>query len=111
MTEPMRKLSDLLPLSHVIGALRDGWLRATDDAQALWYCLLVTAVALTPPSPWAHNRGMTMTVATAHTDPDSDRVHEDAHRSVRRTVRSASRSPSRLTRRRRTGSTGRERPS
>jgi ABC-2 type transport system permease protein len=46
MTEPMQALSDALPLTHVIGALREGWLGATDDPRALWWSLLVTAVAV-----------------------------------------------------------------
>jgi ABC-2 type transport system permease protein len=46
MTAPMQALADVLPLSHVIGALRHGWLGATDDPTALWWSLLVTAVAV-----------------------------------------------------------------
>jgi ABC-2 type transport system permease protein len=45
MTGPMRWLSDLLPLSHVIGGLRMSWLGATDDPHALWWAL-VTGVAV-----------------------------------------------------------------
>lgn len=46
MTAPMQTLSDLLPLSHVIGGLRQSWLGATDDPQALWWTVLVTVVAV-----------------------------------------------------------------
>jgi ABC-2 type transport system permease protein len=46
MTGPMRWLSDLLPLSHVIGGLRMSWLGATDDPHALWWTALVTGVAV-----------------------------------------------------------------
>jgi ABC-2 type transport system permease protein len=45
MTGPMRALSDVLPLTHVIGGLRMSWLGATDDPRALWWTVLVTAVA------------------------------------------------------------------
>lgn len=46
MTGPMQALSDVLPLTHVIGGLRESWLGATDDPQALWWTALVTAVAV-----------------------------------------------------------------
>jgi ABC-type polysaccharide/polyol phosphate export permease len=42
----MQTVSDVLPLSHVIGGLRQSWLGATDDPQALWWTVLVTAVAV-----------------------------------------------------------------
>lgn len=45
MTPAMQSLSDVLPLSHVIGGLRQSWLGATDDPHALWWPLLVAAVA------------------------------------------------------------------
>lgn len=46
MTPTMQSISDVLPLSHVVGGLRQAWLGATDDPHALWWPLLVTAVAL-----------------------------------------------------------------
>jgi len=46
MTGPMRTLSDILPLSHVIGGLRQSWLGTTDDPHALWWPLLVAALAV-----------------------------------------------------------------
>ncbi len=46
MTPAMRTLSDALPLSHVIGGLRQAWLGTTDDPHALWWPLLVAAVAV-----------------------------------------------------------------
>ncbi|HEX6237589.1 MAG TPA: ABC transporter permease [Acidimicrobiales bacterium] len=46
MTGPMQALSDVLPLTHIIGGLRESWLGATDDPQALWWTVLVTAVAV-----------------------------------------------------------------
>lgn len=46
MTGPMRALSDVLPLSHVIGGLRQSWLGATDDPRALWWTMLVTCAAV-----------------------------------------------------------------
>jgi ABC-2 type transport system permease protein len=46
MTEPMQALSDVLPLSHVIGGLRESWLGATDDPQALWWTALVSLAAV-----------------------------------------------------------------
>jgi ABC-2 type transport system permease protein len=45
MTGPMQALSDALPLSHVIGGLRDSWLGTTDDPQALWWTALVSLAA------------------------------------------------------------------
>jgi ABC-2 type transport system permease protein len=46
MTAPMRALSDVLPLSHVIGGLRRSWLGATGEPQALWWAILVSVVAV-----------------------------------------------------------------
>ena len=46
MTSVMQTLSDALPLSHVIGGLRQAWLGTTDDPHALWWPLLVAAVAV-----------------------------------------------------------------
>jgi ABC-2 type transport system permease protein len=47
MTGPMQTISDVLPLSHVIGGLRDSWLGTTADPHALWWPVTVAAVALT----------------------------------------------------------------
>ena len=46
MTGPMRAVSDLLPLSHVIGGIRQSWLGSTEDPRALWWTALVAAVAV-----------------------------------------------------------------
>ena len=46
MTGPMRAISDALPLSHVIGGLRQSWLGATDDPTALWWTALVALVTV-----------------------------------------------------------------
>src|SRR5690606_25541362 len=46
MTGAMQAVSDVLPLSHVIGGLRQAWLGATDDPTALWWTLLVTAAVV-----------------------------------------------------------------
>ncbi len=47
MTSTMQSISDVLPLSHVVGGLRHAWLGSTDDPHVLWWPLLVTALALT----------------------------------------------------------------
>jgi ABC-2 type transport system permease protein len=47
MTGAMQSVSDVLPLSHLIGGLRHAWLGATDDPQALWWPVAVAAIALT----------------------------------------------------------------
>jgi len=46
MTGVMTTLSDALPLSHVIGGLRLSWLGQTNDPHALWWPLLLAALAL-----------------------------------------------------------------
>ena len=46
MTSAMQTLSDVLPLSHVVGGLRLAWLGATDDPRALWWPLAVAAVSV-----------------------------------------------------------------
>jgi ABC-2 type transport system permease protein len=46
MPGTMRSLSDALPLSHVVGGLRQSWLGATDGPHALWWPLLVAATAV-----------------------------------------------------------------
>jgi ABC-2 type transport system permease protein len=45
MTGPMQTLSDILPLSHLVGGLRLSWLGATDDPHALWWPALVAVIA------------------------------------------------------------------
>lgn len=47
MTPVMQTISDVLPLTHVIGGLREGWLGATDDPHRIWWPLLVTVGVLT----------------------------------------------------------------
>jgi len=42
----MESISDVLPLSHVIGGLRQSWLGTTDDPHTLWWPVAVAAVAL-----------------------------------------------------------------
>jgi ABC-2 type transport system permease protein len=37
MTGVMHRISDVLPLSHIIGGLRQSWLGTTQDPHALWY--------------------------------------------------------------------------
>ncbi|MBA2282198.1 MAG: ABC transporter permease [Actinomycetota bacterium] len=46
MTSTMQTLSDVLPLSHVVGGLRQAWLGTTDDPHALWWPLLVAVLAV-----------------------------------------------------------------
>ena len=46
MTPFMRTLSDVLPLSHVVGGLRQSWLGTTDDPTALWWPVLLAIVAV-----------------------------------------------------------------
>ena len=46
MTSAMQTISDALPLSHVIGGLRQAWFGTTDDPHALWWPLLVALVAV-----------------------------------------------------------------
>jgi ABC-2 type transport system permease protein len=48
MRGAMQTLSDVLPLSHVVGGLRLAWLGTTDDPSALWWtaAVAVAAVAL-----------------------------------------------------------------
>ncbi len=46
MTSPMQTISDVLPLTHIIGGLRLSWLGDTDDPHALWWPVLVAVVAL-----------------------------------------------------------------
>ena len=46
MTEAMQTVSDVMPLSHIVGGLRLSWLGATDDPHALWWPVVVAVVAL-----------------------------------------------------------------
>ena len=46
MTDAMQKVSDALPLSHIIGGLRLSWFGTTDDPHALWWPALVAVVAV-----------------------------------------------------------------
>jgi len=46
MTSTMQAVSDVLPLSHVIGGLRHAWLGTTDDPHTLWWPLLVAVLAI-----------------------------------------------------------------
>ncbi|MEA2827029.1 MAG: type transport system permease protein [Actinomycetota bacterium] len=46
MTGAMRRLSDALPLSHLVGGLRQAWLGRTTDPHTLWWPLVVAAVAV-----------------------------------------------------------------
>jgi ABC-2 type transport system permease protein len=46
MTGAMQTVSDILPLSHIVGGLRQSWLGTTDDPHVLWWPLLVAAIAV-----------------------------------------------------------------
>ncbi|MGI8807053.1 MAG: ABC transporter permease [Acidimicrobiales bacterium] len=46
MTSAMHTLSDVLPLSHLVGGLRLAWLGTTDDPHALWWPVAVAALAV-----------------------------------------------------------------
>ena len=46
MTSAMHTISDVLPLSHLVGGLRLAWLGTTDDPHALWWPLAVTVLAV-----------------------------------------------------------------
>jgi ABC-2 type transport system permease protein len=46
MSGAMLKISDALPLTHVVGGLRESWLGQTDDPHVLWWPLLIAAVAV-----------------------------------------------------------------
>src|SRR5690606_19856411 len=46
MTGAMQTVSDLLPLSHVVGGIREAWLGRTDDPLALWWPVAVAVVAV-----------------------------------------------------------------
>ena len=42
----MQTISDVMPLSHIVGGLRQSWLGRTDDPQALWWPVLVAVIAM-----------------------------------------------------------------
>ena len=46
MTGSMSTVSDVLPLSHIVGGIRLAWLGQTDDPHALWWPLTVAAGAV-----------------------------------------------------------------
>jgi len=46
MSGAMRTVSDVIPLTHVVGGLRESWLGQTDDPHTLWWPLLVAALAV-----------------------------------------------------------------
>lgn len=46
MTSAMQGLSDLLPLSHLVGGLRLAWLGTTEDPHTLWWPLAVAGLAV-----------------------------------------------------------------
>jgi len=46
MSSTMQTISDVLPLSHVVGGLRQAWLGTTDDPHVLWWPVVVAAVAV-----------------------------------------------------------------
>jgi ABC-2 type transport system permease protein len=45
MTGPMQTISDVMPLSHLVGGLRLSWLGATDDPHQMWWPVLVAVLA------------------------------------------------------------------
>jgi ABC-2 type transport system permease protein len=46
MTDAMRSVADVLPLSHVTGGIRHAWLGATGTDASMWWPVVVTLVAL-----------------------------------------------------------------
>lgn len=46
MGSVMGGISDALPLSHIVGGLRQAWLGQTDDPHTLWWPVLVAALAV-----------------------------------------------------------------
>ena len=46
MTGPMQTISDVMPLSHLVGGLRLSWLGSTDDPHFLLWPVLVAIVAM-----------------------------------------------------------------
>lgn len=55
MTGAMSSISDVLPLSHIVGGIRHAWLGRTDDPHVLWWPLLV-AVAAATTAVWVQRR-------------------------------------------------------
>jgi ABC-2 type transport system permease protein len=56
MTSAMRSVSDVLPLSHIVGGLRQSWLGTTADPHSLWWPLVVAALAVGCALYTAHRR-------------------------------------------------------
>jgi hypothetical protein len=46
MTSAMQTMSDVLPLSHLVGGLRLSWLGTTHDPHALWWPVAVAVLAV-----------------------------------------------------------------
>jgi ABC-2 type transport system permease protein len=46
MSGAMASIADVLPLTHVVGGLREAWLGQTDDPHVLWWPLVLTAVTV-----------------------------------------------------------------
>ena len=46
MTSAMQTMSDVLPLSHLVGGLRLSWLGTTQDPHALWWPMAVAVLAV-----------------------------------------------------------------
>jgi hypothetical protein len=46
MTDAMQRISDVLPLTHVLGGLRQAWLGAGDDPSALWWPVSIAVIAV-----------------------------------------------------------------
>jgi ABC-2 type transport system permease protein len=52
----MRTLSDVLPLTHVVGGMRASWLGRTDDPHQLWWPVLVSVACAGLAVAVAHRR-------------------------------------------------------
>jgi len=61
MTGPMQTISEALPLTHVIGGIRQGWFGETDDPHQLWWPLVVAAVSITVALRGARRSGLAST--------------------------------------------------
>jgi ABC-2 type transport system permease protein len=46
MSDTMNAISDVIPLTHVVGGLRHAWLGQTGDPHALWWPLLLATIAV-----------------------------------------------------------------
>jgi ABC-2 type transport system permease protein len=46
MSGPMQAVSDVMPLSHIVGGLRLSWLGVTDDPHALWWPVLLAVISV-----------------------------------------------------------------